>query len=154
MALFKKVNKVLAALGNSKGKEGQNDTAFNEEEYLELHGNRIAASNEGIIYAGIDDLNGYLFLETIVVSRLNIKTFNGATLTFSGTTDFTLPSDTQEIESESSSVAKQYTTKVSFDITKKEIALIKDKKYDTVVFSYKKKTLTMQRPETKVKSEK
>jgi hypothetical protein len=147
MALFKKVGKALAALGNNKGTEGPNDVAFNEEEYQEIHGNKIAASNEGIIFAGIDDLNGYLFLETIVVSRLNIKTFNGATLKFSGASNFTLPSDTQEIESDASSAAKQYTTKVSFDITQEQIEFIKDKKYDTVVFEFKKKSLTMFLPE-------
>ncbi len=145
MALFKKVGKVFAALGNSKAKEGLQDDTFNEEEYQEMQGNKIAASNEGIIYAGINELNGYLFLETVVVSRLNIKTLNGATLKFSGATDFTLPSDTQEIESESSKVSNQYTTQISFDIGKEEIDLIKNKKYDTVVFSFKKKTLTLQR---------
>ena len=145
MALFKKVGKVFAALGNSKAKEGLQDDTFNEEEYQEMQGNKIAASNEGIIYAGINELNGYLFLETVVVSRLNIKTLNGATLKFSGATDFTLPSDTQEIESESSKVSNQYTTQISFDIGKEEIELIKNKKYDTVVFSFKKKTLTLQR---------
>lgn len=147
MALFKKVGKVLASLGNNKGTKGLNDDAFVEEEFHTLQGTRIAASNEGIIYAGIDELNGYLFLETIIVSRLNIKTFNGATLQFSGVSDFTLTSDTQEIESDSSGVSNQYATRISFDITQEEIELIKDKKYDTVVFSFKKKTLTLQRPE-------
>ena len=147
MALFKKVGQALASLGNSKGTGQLQAAGLNEEEFQEMKDNKIAASNEGIVYAGVNELNGYLFLETIVVSRLNIKTFDGATLTFSGASDFSLPSDTQEIESDSSKVSKQYITKVSFDITKKEIEFIKKEKYDTVVFAYKKKTLTMQRKE-------
>mgnify|MGYP000254952829 CR=1 FL=1 len=147
MVLFKKVGKALAALGNNKVAERLQGGAFIEEEFTTIHGNKIAASNEGIIYAGIDELNGYLFLETIVVSRLNIKTFNGATLKFSGEADFTLASDTQEIESDFSNASNQYTTQVSFDITKDEIQLIKEKKYDTVIFEFKKKSLTLHRPE-------
>ena len=143
MAFFKKV----AALVSNTNRELQPIDPKIEEEMNTIFGKRIAESPEAILYGGIDDLNGYLFLEIVLVSPVNIKTFNGATLSFSGPTDFELKSDTQEIESEFSNVSNRFMTRISFDITQPEIKLIKEKQYEKVVFRCKKKSLTLVRSE-------
>mgnify|MGYP005807531503 CR=1 FL=1 len=146
MGAFKKVDQVLAALGNIKAMERLHVDAFTEEKIENVGGEKIAESQEGIIYAGIEELNGYLFMETVILSRTNIKTFKGATLRFVGGENFKLNSDTQEIESEFSNMSNRFMTKISFDITESEIKLIQDKKYEKVLFEFKNKTLTLLRP--------
>jgi len=87
-----------------------------------------------------------LFLEAVILSGINIKTFKGGVLIFSGIgNDFTLQSDTKEIESDYSNVSNQFMTKVSFYIDKKEIKRIKDNDYKQVRFDFKKKSLILNR---------
>ncbi len=143
MALFKKIDKVLAAFGNIKAMERLHVDTVTEERIQNVSGDVIAESEEGIIYAGILELNGYYFLETVILSELNIKTFDGATLDFSGAQNFTLQSNTQEIESDYSNVSQQYMTEISFDITEEEIGYIRDKQYQQVVLTCKKKQLVL-----------
>lgn len=147
MALFKKVDQVLAALGNIRAMERLHVDTITEGKIENVGGDIIAQSADGVIYAGIEELNGYLFMETVILSRTNIKTFKGATLDFEGEENFQLTSDTKEIESDFSNVSNRFMTKISFDISKDEIQLILDKKYDKVVLKFKKKALTMQRPD-------
>lgn len=143
MSIFKKVDQVLAALGNIKAMERLHVDTFTEDKINNIKGEKIAESNEGIIYTTINELNGYLFLETTVLSRVNIKTFKGATLTFSGQVDFELSSDTLEIESNFSNVSNRFMTEISFDITQEEIKQIKAKHYEKIILKFKKKELTL-----------
>lgn len=147
MSLFKKLDKVLATFGNKSSIERLDGDEVTESYIQNIGGDKIATSEDVEIHAGIDELNGYLFLETLMLSRVNIKSKNGATLNFEGQTSFKLSSDTQEIKSEFSSASNRFMTKVSFDITEKEIKHIKNGKYDTVTLTFKKKSLTMKRPE-------
>ena len=50
---------------------------FTEDKINNIEGDKIAESREGQLYCGATELNGYLFLETIMLSGVNIKTFNG-----------------------------------------------------------------------------
>jgi len=146
MALFKKVDKVLAALGNIKAMERLHVDTVTETKIENIPGEKIAESDEASIHAGISDLNDYLFLETIVVSKHNIKTFKGATLSFKGGDEFKLTSDTQEIVSDFSNVSKRYMTTISFDITENEIELLRAGNYDTIHFECKKVKLFLNKP--------
>ncbi len=142
--MFKKLDKVLAAFGNIRAMERLHVDTFTEEKIESVPGDPIAASEEGRLHAGVQELNGYLFLETILVSGQKFKTFNGATLSFSGgSEDFVLKSDTQEIDSDHSNVSNRYLCEVSFDVTQEEIDKLLAQDYDTVIFQCKKKTVTM-----------
>ena len=147
MSLLKNIDKLLATFGNKSSIERIDLDEAPESFIQNIGGDRIATSEDIIIHAGIDDLNGYLFLETLMLSRVNIKSMNGATLKFEGQNNFKLSSDTQEIKSEFSSESNRFMTKVSFDITEKEIKHIKNGKYGTVTLEFKKKSYTMKRPE-------
>ena len=71
MALFKKVDRVLAALGNMKAMERLHIDTVTEEKMENVGGEKIAESDQGVLFGGIEELNGYLFLETILLSKSN-----------------------------------------------------------------------------------
>ncbi|WP_438422826.1 hypothetical protein [Aquimarina macrocephali] len=142
--MLKKVDKVLAALGNIKAMERLHVDTFTENMISDIDGDKIAESREGQLYITIEELNGYLFLETVILSGINIKTFKGGTLTFFGVEeDFVLKSDTKEIESDYSNVSNRFITKITFDINQKEIERIENRDYKGVRFDFKKKSLTL-----------
>lgn len=94
------------------------------------------------IWGFITELNGYDYLETNIVTDKNIKTFNGVTLTFSGSdTSFTLKSDMNELEGEPLTDVKAYLSRISFDIDKGQMKKVQAKKYDNIVLNYKKKEI-------------
>ncbi|PKA83767.1 hypothetical protein ATE92_1933 [Ulvibacter sp. MAR_2010_11] len=144
--MFKKIDKILAALGSIKAMERLHVDTFTEDKIINVEGDKIAESEEGQLYVGLQELNGYLFLETILVSGTNFKTFDGATLSFLGEEqDFILKSDTQEIISDHSNVSGRFMTHISFDITEEEIELIRASKFKAVLFECKKKKLSLQK---------
>ena len=146
MGIFKKVDKLLASMGNISAMERLHVDTFTENKILNIGGEKIAESKEGQLWVGIQELTGYYFLETTIVSVLNIKTFDGATLLFKGgKEDFTLKSDTQEIKSEFSNVSNRFIAEVSFDITKEEIDKMVKADFTEIEFKFKKKTILLNR---------
>ncbi|MFT4697353.1 MAG: hypothetical protein ACI9SJ_000474 [Flavobacteriaceae bacterium] len=144
--MFKKIDKVLAAFGSVKAMERLHVDTFTEEKMENVDGDKIAESKEGQIYVGVSDINGYLFLETILFSGINIKTFNGGTLSFiGGAKDFELKSDTQEIVAEFSTISNRFMSQVSFDISEEEIEKLRNGDFQQIRFSFKKKSITMNR---------
>jgi len=146
MGIFKKVDKLLASMGNISAMERLHVDTVTEGKILNIAGEKIAESKEGQLWVGIQELTGYYFLETTIVSALNIKTFDGATLIFKGgKEDFELKSDTQEIKSEFSNVSNRFIAEVSFDITEAEIDQMVKGNFTEVVFKFKKKTILLNR---------
>lgn len=144
--MFKKIDKVLAAFGNMKAMERLHVDDFTENIITNVKGTKIAASQYGQVITEVEELNGYTFLEVTILSNTNIKTMRGAKLLLSGSNEpFTLQSDTQEIESDFSNVSNRYITKISFDISSKEISRIKKKDFEEVELTYKKKVLTFKK---------
>jgi len=146
MSIFKKVDKVLAAFGNIKAMERLHVDTFTESKIEDIGGEKLAESNQGQIWAGIQELTGYYFLETTILTGVNIKTLKGATLNFTSKNgDFELKSDTQEIKSEFSNISNRFITQISFDITEKEIDRLVKGDFSGVSFKFKKKSLEFQR---------
>lgn len=140
--MIKKVDQVLAALGNVKAMERLHVDTFTESEINNVDGEKIAESTDGQIYILLHELNGFIILEATILSKIKIKTFRGGTLTFSGVkTNFKLVSDTQEIDSEYSNIVNRYFTKISFNITKKEINQLQNGDFKNIQFDFKKKSL-------------
>ena len=89
------------------------------------------------------ELAGFDFLESTILSKTNIKTFKGGKLILKGENDsLTLDSDITEIESDYSNVSNRWMTKVSFVVSKDNIKFIKEKKADEIRFEHKKKAIT------------
>ena len=87
MSFLKNISSALASLGKQKTKNYLENITDDENKSEELEGDKIAASKDGQLNVGIQELSGYLFLETFILSNVIIKTFNGAKLTLIGDKD-------------------------------------------------------------------
>jgi hypothetical protein len=142
MSFLKNISSALASLGKQKTKNYLENNTDDENSSEELEGDKIAASKDGQLNVGIQELSGYLFLETFILSNVIIKTFNGAKLTLIGDKDeFILVSDTQEIKSDLAGNSFKYVTQISFDITEEGIERIKNGDYSKIKLDFKRKSL-------------
>ena len=142
MSFLKNISSALASLGKQKTKNYLEKNTVDENSSEELEGDKIAASKDGQLNVGIQELSGYLFLETFILSNVIIKTFNGAKLTLIGDKDeFILVSDTQEIKSDLAGNSFKYVTQISFDITEEGIERIKNGDYSKIKLDFKQKSL-------------
>jgi hypothetical protein len=142
MSFLKNISNALASIGNNKPKNQVENETINENNSVELVGEKIGSSPDGQLNVGIQELSGYLFLETFILTNVNIKTFNGAKLNFKGGKDkFTLTSDTQEIKSDLAGKPFKYITQISFDISEKEIEKMKKGAYSEIQLEFKRKSV-------------
>tara|TARA_B110000977_G_scaffold100524_1_gene131947 strand:+ start:19 stop:465 length:447 start_codon:yes stop_codon:yes gene_type:complete len=142
MSFLKNISSALASLGKQKTKNYLEKNTVDENSSEKLEGDKIAASKDGQLNVGIQELSGYLFLETFILSNVIIKTFNGAKLTLIGDKDeFILVSDTQEIKSDLAGNSFKYVTQISFDITEEGIERIKNGDYSKIKLDFKRKSL-------------
>ena len=139
MSFLKNISSALASLGKQKTKNYLENNTVDENSSEELEGDKIAASKDGQLNVGIQELSGYLFLETFILSNVIIKTFNGAKLNLIG--EFILVSDTQEIKSDLAGNSFKYVTQISFDITEEGIERIKNGDYSKIKLDFKRKSL-------------
>ena len=142
MSFLNNISKAIASIGNNKTKNNLDNKAVDENSSEKLEGDKIAASKDGQLNVGIQELSGYLFLETFILSNVIIKTFNGAKLTLIGDKDeFILVSDTQEIKSDLAGNSFKYVTQISFDITEEGVERIKNGDYSKIKLDFKRKSL-------------
>ena len=142
MSFLNNISKAIASIGNNKTKNNLDNKATDEISSEELEGEKIGASKDGQLNVGIQELSGYLFLETFILSNVIIKTFNGAKLTLIGDKDeFILVSDTQEIKSDLAGKSFKYVTQISFDITEEGVERIKNGDYSKIKLDFKQKSL-------------
>ena len=145
MSIFRKIDKVLGAFGNIRALERTHVDTFTENLITNIKGDKIAESVDGQLWVEFQELAGFNFLESTILSRENIKTYKGATLTFySEEEDLVLNSDITEIESDYSNVSNRWMTKVSYVVSKEEIQFIKAKKANKVMFEYKRRSISFQ----------
>ena len=142
MSFLKNISSALASLGKQKTKNYLENNTVDENSSEELEGDKIAASKDGQLNVGIQELSGYLFLETFILSNVTIKTFNGAKLTFIGDKEeFIVASDTQEIKSDLAGNSFKYITQISFDITEEGVERIKNGYFSKIQLDFKRKSL-------------
>ena len=142
MKFFRKVDKILASFGNIRALERTHVDTFTENNIKNVSGQKIAESQYGQLWVEFQELAGYEFLNAVILSDTNIKTYNGAKLLFTGKKgDMKLDSDISEIESDYSNISSTWMTKVSFVVTKEQIKFIAEKRALKVEFIYKKKTI-------------
>ena len=142
MSFFKNISNAFASIGNNKIKNNLETESAEENIVEDLVGEKIGISSEGQLNVGIQELSGYLFLEAFILSKVNIKTFEGAKLTFKGENgEFILSSDTQEIKSDLFGKTFKHITQISFDINDEEIERIRKGDYLTIQLNFKRKSL-------------
>lgn len=144
MGIFKKIDKVLGAFGNIRALERTHVDTYTENLIQNnIEGKKIAESIDGQLWINFQELAGFDFMESTILSRNNIKTFDGAKLILNGeNNNLTLESDITEIESDFSNVSNRWMTKVSFVVNQDNITFIKENKASEIKFEYKKKSIT------------
>jgi len=92
-----------------------------------------------VCYVATNELAGYYFLQTIIVGKFKIKTFNGAQLTIKGN-DFNLnlESDMMELVSEHYAVPNSFITRIDFIMNKKDLSKIDRSRIHSLLLSAKK----------------
>ncbi|MFT4669299.1 MAG: hypothetical protein ACI9M9_001961 [Flavobacteriaceae bacterium] len=141
MSILKGLSKVFSGKGKPEANDDADLPSFAENLKLEVEGERLAESNDGVLYINYQELGGFEFLNLMIFSRINIRTKSHCKVLFSGSSNLELTSDEEEIESDNSNPAKIWITTMSFDITKDQIQYISSKVADEITLSYKKKNL-------------
>lgn len=142
MKIFKTVDKILAGFGNVKAMQRTHVDTFTEDKIENIDGVKIATSESAALWVYFQELGGYYFLNTTILSGTNIKTLKGGKLVFYGNgLEFVLNTDDTQLESDFSNVSNRWMTSISYAITEKDIDYIKKKEYTDLRFEFKKKTI-------------
>jgi len=141
--LFKVIDNILANFGNIRAMQRTHVDTYTENEIDNIVGEKIAESENGQLWISYQELASFNFLNTTILSRINIKTLKGGKLIFSGESkEFILPSDITEIESDFSNISNQWMTKISYYVTENDLELIRKREFNKIRFEFKKKSIT------------
>ena len=135
MGFFKKIDKVFSSSSSFQLLERNEVDQHIEENIKSVGIAKFATSDPGDLFVSINELGGFLMLETILVSATNVKTKKGSKLTFSAKdTSLKFDSDEDRIESDFSSDANRYSTKIDYNISEEEVEVFKTTNYHSVLF--------------------
>ena len=96
-------------------------------------------SEHNVLFAGLNELGGYLFFQTVILGTLHIKCKHGAQLTFKGKNfELTLHSDSLEFASNPTETKGRYATNIDFQIEKSEIKQLEKATLNEIVLKVKK----------------
>ena len=99
-------------------------------------------SEHNVLFAGLNELGGYYFFQTVIVGQFHIKTVKGISITLkSESIVMTLKSDTDELESEAASIKGRYITKVDFEIEKSDLERLQNEKITQITISGKNQNI-------------
>ena len=135
MGFFNKIDTVFKSSESFKLME-RTEVDIQIEENIKKAGiDKFATSDFGDLYLRVNELGGFLILETIMVSATNLKSKKGSRLTFStGNEVLKLASDDHKIESDFSNAVKKSVTKIDYNISIEEAENFKEEKYEEVSF--------------------
>ncbi|SDS85311.1 hypothetical protein [Winogradskyella sediminis] len=99
-------------------------------------------SENNVLFAGLNELGGYFFFQTVIVGQLNVKSKNGAQLTFIGD-DFNLKleADMLEFESDNSDLKGRYITKIDFQIEESDVKRLENATLRSILINVKKQDI-------------
>lgn len=127
----------LSKLFGSKSSSESHDTI--EDIINDVENNPFGISDKNVLFAGLNELGGYYFFQTVIVGALKVKTKNGAQLNFMGDNiTLQLTSDMPEFESEHSDTKGRYITKIDFQIEKSDIEKLENSALRSMQLSVKK----------------
>jgi hypothetical protein len=135
MGFFKKIDKVFTSSESFNLME-RTEVDIEIEENIKKAGiNKFAESKYGDLYLRVNELGGFLILETIMVSATNLKSKKGSILSFMKENEILkLESDENKIESDFSNAVKKSITKIDYNISTEEAENFKEEKYNEVRF--------------------
>tara|TARA_R110002049_G_scaffold97112_4_gene236981 strand:- start:1510 stop:1968 length:459 start_codon:yes stop_codon:yes gene_type:complete len=130
----------LSKLFGSKASETKSQSGDTIEAIItDVENQPFGVSDKNVLFAGLNELGGYFFFQTVIVGQLNIKCKNGAQLFFIGD-DFKLQleADMLEFESESSPVKGRYVTKIDFQIEESDVKALENATLKSIQVKVKK----------------
>ncbi|WP_179008490.1 hypothetical protein [Winogradskyella forsetii] len=142
MNILRKKDEILAALGNIRAMERLHVDTHTEEKINNISGIKIAESRQGQFWVNFQELNGFLFMNSTILSHFDLKTTRGTKINIL-TEDYEIEidSDEKEIDSDFSNVSNTWITKVSFVIDPKEREIIEKRNFEEIEYKFKKEKL-------------
>ena len=132
-------SKLKKAFGKSDSNEDTQEDTYTIELIKSIEQKPFAISRDNICFASANELAGYYYLQTVVVGKFKIKTFDGAQLKVLGTNfELKLDSDMMELESEPFHVPKSYMTRMDFILDESDLPKISRSQINAFVFTVKK----------------
>ena len=138
------ISKLKSALGNSKDVEtpSTSDSLDAIISDIEEH-EPFAISDQNVLYAGLNELGGYFFFQTVIIGTFKVKTKKGGQLTIVGKNfELHLASDSVEFESDPTDVKGRWITKIDFQIEEEDAAKILKPQLHKLVLTSKKEDIT------------
>lgn len=137
------LTKLMAAFGNMRAMEKLHVDDHTEAIIKDVENTPFAISEHNVLYAGLNELGGYYFFQTVVVGAFHIKTLKGAQLTLKGNDfEMILDSDMPELESDHSNVSNRSITKIDFQIEEADIDNLKRERITEIRLVAKKQDVT------------
>lgn len=117
------ITKLKAAFGNPRAMEKLHVDDHTEAIINDIEHEPFAISDSNVLYAGLNELGGYYFFQTVIVGTFHTKTIKGAQLKIIGHDfEMLLDSDMVELESDHSNVSNRSITKIDFQIEEVDAA--------------------------------
>ena len=133
------LSKLKNAFGKSESNNNDQLINYTDELIKSLELKPFAISQENVCYASANELAGYYYLQTIIVGKFKIKTFEGAQLSVLGNdVDLKLESDMLELKSDLFTIPNSYLTRIDFMLNKKDLSKINRSQIQTLILSAKK----------------
>ena len=133
------LSKLKNAFGKSESSNNDQLINYTDELIKSLELKPFAISQENVCYASANELAGYYYLQTIIVGKFKIKTFEGAQLAVLGNdVDLKLESDMLELKSDLFTIPNSYLTRIDFMLNKKDLSKINRSQIQTLILSAKK----------------
>lgn len=133
-------NKVMAAMGSSRALEKTIDDNYTKNIIDEIEQTPFAVSKSNVLYAGLNELTGYYYFQTVTVGSFKTKTFKGAKLKLIGDNfELELKSDMDELKSDFGNAPNRNVTNIDFEIDKDDISKIKKSNIKTIIITSNKK---------------
>ncbi|SDH88281.1 hypothetical protein [Winogradskyella thalassocola] len=130
----------LSKLFGSKNSETTSQSGDTIEAIINDVENRpFGVSEKNVLFAGLNELGGYFFFQTVIVGALNVKSKTGAQLYFVGDNfKLKLDADMPEFESENSDTKGRNVTKIDFQIEESDVKNLENATLRSIQIKVKK----------------
>ena len=124
----------LSKIFGSKSSETKSQSSDTIEAIIkDVENKPYGVSENNVLFAGLNELGGYFFFQTVIVGQLNVKSKIGAELSFIGDDfEIKLDADSLEFESDHSDIKGRHITKIDFQIEESDIEQLENTKPKSV----------------------
>lgn len=137
------ITKLKSAFGNSKAKKKLHIKDNTEAIIKDVDNTPFAISDSNVLYAGLNELGGYYFFQTVIVGTFHIKTVKGAQLKVIGHDfELVLESDMIELESDHSNVTNRSISKIDFQIEEVDASKIDRSNLQQLILTSKNENIS------------